>query len=52
VLKCGPNKYYKILRVKDLSLKEESNKAYKKLALLLYPNKNKYEGAKEAFKRR
>jgi len=52
VIKCGSNKYYQILRVKDPSLKEESKKAYKKLALLLYPNKNKYEGAKEAFKRR
>ena len=51
-MKYGPNQYYRILKVKDLSLKEENKKAYKKLALLLYLNKNKYEGTKEAFKYR
>jgi len=52
VLKCGPNQYYRILGVKDPSPKEESKEAYKKFALLLHPDKNKYEGAEEAFKRR
>lgn len=52
VLKSGPNQYYRILKVKDPSPKEESKKAYKKLALLLHPDKNKYEGAEEAFQRR
>ena len=50
VLKCEPNKYYQILGVKDPSPKEESKKAYKALALLLHPDKNKYEGAEEAMK--
>ena len=52
VLKCGPNQYYQILGLKDPSPKEDSKKAYKKLALLLHPDKNKYEDAEEAFKRR
>jgi len=28
-MKCGPNRYYQILGVKDLCTKEESKKAYK-----------------------
>ncbi len=52
VLKCGPNKYYQILGVNDPSTKQEIKKAYKKLALLLHPDKNKYEGAEEAFRSR
>jgi hypothetical protein len=52
VLKCGPNQYYQILGLKDPSTKEESRKAYKQLALLVHPDKNKYEDAEEAFKRR
>lgn len=52
VLNCGPNKYYQILGVNDPSTKQEIKKAYKKLALLLHPDKNKYEGAEEAFKSR
>ncbi len=52
VLKCGPNKYYQILGVNDPSTKQEIKKAYKKLALLLHLDKNKYEGAEEAFKSR
>ncbi len=49
-MKCGPNRYYQILGVKDLCTKEESKKAYKKLSLLLHPDKDKYEDAEEAFK--
>ena len=52
VLKCEPNKYYRILEVKDPSSKEDIKKAYKKLSLLLHPDKNKYEGSEEAFKRK
>jgi curved DNA-binding protein CbpA len=51
-MKCGPNRYYQILEVKNPCTKEESKKAYKKLSLLLHPNKNKYEDAEETFKRR
>ena len=52
VLKCAPNKYYQILGVKDPSTKEEIKKAYRRLSLLLHPDKNKYEDAEKAFKRR
>lgn len=50
VLKCGPTQYYRILGVNDPCTKEESMKAYKRLARLLHPDKNKYEGAEDAFK--
>ena len=52
VLKCGASQYYKILNVPDPCPKEESHKAYKKLAQLLHPDKNKYPGANEAFQSR
>ena len=52
VLKCAPTQYYKILGVQDPSPPKECQKAYKKLAQALHPDKNKYEEATEAFKRR
>ena len=52
VLKCGASQYYKILNVPDPCPKQESHKAYEKLAQLLHPDKNKYSGANEAFKSR
>jgi len=51
-MKCESNRYYQILELKNLCTKEKSKKAYKKLSLLLHLNKNKYENAEKAFKRR
>ena len=52
VLKCESNKYYQILEVNDSFTKQKIKKAYKKLALLLHSDKNKYEGAEETFRSR
>ena len=52
VLACEPSQYYDILGVPDPSPLKKSQEAYKKLAKLLHPDKNKYERAIEAFKRR
>ena len=50
VLKCESNKYYQILEVNDSFTKQKIKKAYKKLALLLHSDKNKYEDAEETFR--
>lgn len=42
--------YYEILMVKKDATDSEIKKAYKRLALLLHPDKNTYPGAAEAFK--
>lgn len=52
MLKCESNKYYQILGVNNSFTKQKIKKAYKKLALLLHLDKNKYKDAKETFKSR
>lgn len=52
VMKCGTKKYYQILGVNDPCPREESRQAYKQLSLLIHPDRNNYEDAGEAFKRR
>ena len=49
MLKCESEKYYQILNVKNSSLKEKIKTVYKKLTLLLHPDKNKYKYARETF---
>jgi len=49
VLKYESNKYYQTLGVNNSFTKQKLKKAYKKFALLLHLDKNKYKDAKEIF---
>ncbi|VVB12416.1 unnamed protein product [Arabis nemorensis] len=46
----GESDWYEILGVDSLADDKALKKQYKKLALLLHPDKNKFHGAEEAFK--
>ena len=50
VLEQGQD-YYKILDVSTEVLEADLKKAYRKLALIIHPDKNKATGAGEAFKK-
>ncbi|KAI9843897.1 MAG: hypothetical protein M1837_006051 [Sclerophora amabilis] len=55
VKKCAPTAFYDILGLEDVKKtvsEGEIKKAYRKLSLLTHPDKNGYQGADEAFKRR
>lgn len=51
VRKCKHTAYYEILDIKKDANDLEIKKSYRKLALLLHPDKNGAPGADEAFKR-
>jgi DnaJ family protein B protein 12 len=50
VRKCKPTDYYGILDLESPSSDSEIRKAYRKLALIMHPDKNTAPGADEAFK--
>lgn len=55
IKRCSPTAFYEILgleEVKTTCSEGEIKKAYRKLSLLTHPDKNGYDGADEAFKRR
>ena len=55
VRKCAPTAFYDILgleEVRSTCTDAEIKKAYRKLSLLTHPDKNGYDGADEAFKRK
>ncbi|OJD25603.1 hypothetical protein ACJ73_03028 [Blastomyces percursus] len=51
VLHASPDNPYDILDVPDPSGIRDIQQAYRSLALLIHPDKNKHQGAEEAFKR-
>lgn len=52
IRKCTSTAYYEILSLEKTATDGEIKKAYRKQSLLTHPDKNGYEGADEAFKRR
>lgn len=50
VRKCKSTAYYEILDIKAEASEAEIKKAYRKLALVMHPDKNGAPGADEAFK--
>lgn len=51
VRRCKATAYYEILDIKTEATEAEIKKAYRKLALVMHPDKNGAPGADEAFKR-
>jgi DnaJ homolog subfamily B member 12 len=49
ILRCGQTAYYEILGLEKDCGESDIRKAYKKMSLLTHPDKNGYEGTKEAF---
>lgn len=50
VRKCRTTDYYTILDIESTATESEIRKAYRKLALVMHPDKNGAPGADEAFK--
>lgn len=50
VRKCRTTDYYTILDIESSATESEIRKAYRKLALVMHPDKNGAPGADEAFK--
>lgn len=50
VRKCKTADYYAILDIETTATESEIRKAYRKLALVMHPDKNGAPGADEAFK--
>lgn len=50
VKKCRPTDYYAVLDIESAATEGEIRKAYRKLALIMHPDKNGAPGADEAFK--